>query len=65
MTPAKMALAIKYYRARGRDDLADQLEAELTSAGRCRRCGRPLSDPVSIERGIGSDCWRKTTKEKQ
>lgn len=24
--------------------------------GKCGRCGRPLTDPVSIERGLGPDC---------
>jgi len=23
----------------------------------CRRCGRPLTDPVSIARGFGPTCW--------
>lgn len=23
----------------------------------CANCGRPLTDPVSIDRGIGPDCW--------
>ena len=25
----------------------------------CPRCGRPLTDHKSIERGYGLDCWRK------
>ena len=25
--------------------------------GHCGRCNRPLTDPLSIERGIGPDCW--------
>lgn len=29
----------------------------------CRNCGRKLSDPVSIKRGFGPECWRKV-KEK-
>jgi hypothetical protein len=28
--------------------------------GRCCRCGRTLTDPLSIERGIGPECWEKT-----
>lgn len=24
--------------------------------GRCGKCGRPLTDPTSIERGLGPDC---------
>jgi hypothetical protein len=26
----------------------------------CTRCGRGLIDPVSIQRGIGPVCWRRT-----
>jgi hypothetical protein len=26
---------------------------------RCRICGKNLSDPPSISRGIGSDCWQQ------
>jgi hypothetical protein len=25
----------------------------------CHRCHRPLTDPVSKERGLGRTCWRK------
>ena len=31
---------------------------------RCLRCGRRLSDPVSIARGYGPECWGKRGKEK-
>ncbi len=24
----------------------------------CTHCGKPLTDPISIQRGIGPDCWR-------
>lgn len=27
---------------------------------RCRRCNRPLKNPVSIARGIGDTCQRKS-----
>lgn len=30
--------------------------ANEDSAGTCRRCGRPLSDPTSIAAGIGPEC---------
>ena len=26
---------------------------------RCRICGRLLTNPVSVERGIGPVCWRR------
>lgn len=25
----------------------------------CNRCGKDLTDPVSIQRGIGPECWKK------
>lgn len=34
----------------------DHPQLEIWHEGRCCRCGRRLTDPVSIERGIGSDC---------
>jgi len=33
-------------------------------AGRCGRCGRELTDPVSIERGIGPECVQLMEKGK-
>jgi hypothetical protein len=33
--------------------------AEFHHAGRCGRCGRELTDPVSIERGLGPECSSK------
>jgi hypothetical protein len=38
---------------------ADMLEAELVARQRCKRCGRPLSDPVSMKQGVGPDCLRQ------
>lgn len=37
----------------------DALEAALRGANRCIRCGTPLQDPQSVERGIGPDCWAR------
>jgi hypothetical protein len=34
-------------------------EAELVRLARCERCGSTLSDPVSVERGLGPECWAK------
>ena len=28
-------------------------------AGRCAHCGRILTDPVSMHRGFGPDCWKR------
>jgi hypothetical protein len=54
--PAKLARQAAYWRTRGRADVAEALEAELAGAGRCKRCGRTLTDPASIARGLGPDC---------
>ena len=29
----------------------------------CRRCNRPLKDPISIKRGYGPTCYAKTLQE--
>lgn len=31
---------------------------EVRHEGKCGRCGRPLTVPESIDRGIGPDCWQ-------
>lgn len=38
-------------------DLLDQIE--FKHLGRCGRCGRTLTDSVSIDRGIGPECITK------
>jgi len=38
---------------------------EKRSSGKCARCGRALSDPVSVERGMGPVCAGKTRAEEQ
>jgi len=30
--------------------------SKLLHAGKCGRCGRPLTDPISVQSGIGPDC---------
>lgn len=30
----------------------------------CRICGRPLTDAVSIQRGVGKDCWERIRESK-
>lgn len=27
-------------------------------SGRCAICHKPVDDPASVERGVGSDCWQ-------
>jgi len=34
-------------------------KCEVWHEGSCGRCGRPLNDPESIERGIGPECLKK------
>lgn len=41
------------------DDMPEQLE--FWHEGRCARCARPLTDPASIERGLGPECATKET----
>jgi hypothetical protein len=43
-------------------DRADNYEAVLDRLVRCRRCGRELTDPVSIERKIGPECYRRDAR---
>ena len=57
--PGKIAAAARYHRARGHLEVASRFEAELVAAGLCRRCGRRLTDPASVKRGIGPDCAAK------
>jgi hypothetical protein len=57
--PAKLARLAGYWRRRDRPDVAETIEADLVAAGRCRKCGRSLSDPVSIAAGIGPECASK------
>lgn len=59
--------------ARRQRELAahQELEGQLKSAGLrirknpvrgyCLLCGMPLSDPASLERGIGPDCWLRAS----
>lgn len=57
--PGKLARQAAYWRAHGRPERAERLEAALVAGGRCKRCGRPLRDPVSIAAGVGPDCLGK------
>ena len=54
--PGKLAAQATYWRAHHRPDVAERLEAQLADAGRCLRCGRTLTDPASVELGVGPDC---------
>jgi hypothetical protein len=54
-----MAAQAQWYRARGDVATAERLEAQLKVIGRCKRCGRGLTNPTSVRRGIGPECWTK------
>ena len=62
-TPAKMAAQAAWYRAHGDTYTAERLEAKLVQVGRCKRCGRGLTDPRSVKRGIGPECERQRDQE--
>jgi len=55
--PRKAATLARECRERGEHPHADKLHAALTMLMVCANCGRPLTDPTSIDRGIGADCW--------
>ncbi len=54
--PAFEALDWALYHL-GQGNAPEQLE--FWHEGRCARCARPLTDPVSIERGLGPECATK------
>lgn len=37
----------------------EAVNLEVRHEGKCGCCGRPLTVPESIDRGIGPDCWEK------
>lgn len=45
---------------------SDQLtrQAELAVVAHCQRCGREITDPESLERGMGPECWGERTGSK-
>ena len=55
--PRRAAKLAEECRARGDHPHTDKLHAALVALMFCANCGRPLNDPVSIDRGIGPDCW--------
>ncbi len=63
--PQKTAQAAQYYRLHGKAEQAERLEAALTASGRCKCCGRRLTDPQSVNAGIGPECAAKQPKEGQ
>lgn len=41
-----------------------EAQAELAEADLCGRCGRELTDPVSLERGLGPECYGARTRSR-
>lgn len=37
-------------------------QMEIYRSIKCAKCGRKLTDPISLERGIGTECWKETVK---
>lgn len=59
VAPAHEFAAMQAFRlAQG---LATHAQAEVVEQSYCGVCGRELTDPVSIERGIGPECNKKPT----
>lgn len=40
-------------------------QADIAEENECGKCSRELTDPVSIERGIGPECFAKITGSKR
>ena len=59
MKPDKIAKAAAYYRAQGQLEQAHFYEVLLAEQGRCKRCGRLLTDPLSVADSIGPECRKK------
>lgn len=61
--PARTWAAEKAFAwAHGRGALDEQAEVFIELS--CCFCGKPLTDPVSIERGIGPECYGRHTGSK-
>jgi hypothetical protein len=56
MKPGKVADAARWYRRQGNVQAAEELEYVLAHVGRCIRCGRLLTNAVSVDRAIGPEC---------
>ena len=58
---AAEAPCLKAFRYYWDHVLANRLPAnlEVRHEGSCGRCGRVLTTPESIDRGIGPECWEK------
>jgi len=44
-----------------KDKGASAPNIQIYHEGRCARCGRALTDPASIKRGLGPECYKKSS----
>lgn len=50
-------------RQEGQERIQNDGINDIAKKGKCARCGRALSDPVSIRRGFGPTCYKKFANE--
>lgn len=61
--PARQWAAFALLRY-GLSDFALDEQAEVFVATQCSRCGKQLTDPVSVERGQGPECAKQPTRSR-
>lgn len=63
--PVKLLNRVLYRLLRGELHMVTDAGFTLNHEGRCARCGRALTVPLSVERGIGPECYESTVLESQ
>lgn len=56
--PYKLATRLLQRITKGEGQAIEQAGFRVHHEGKCGRCGRTLTVPESIERGIGPECWK-------
>ena len=56
MSSSLKSVAIFWYLKQLIDKIPIPPQVHLYHLGRCGKCGRPLTDPASMERGVGPYC---------
>lgn len=63
--PLKTALGVRNRAARRGDHATvDRIGDALQAAGICRECGRTLTNPKSVEAGIGPECGPRAARRR-